>query len=101
MIDLTKTQLAAVLNILMEYAPECEARVFGSRYKGTAAKYSDLDLALVGKTKLEFSLLAKVSDAFEESDLPFRVDLLDWNAITPEFQKIVASGYEIIKRANR
>jgi predicted nucleotidyltransferase len=98
MIDLTPAQLREVLTILEMHVPDYEVRVFGSRYKGTAAKYSDLDLVLIGKTKLELPLLAKVNDAFEESDLPFRVDVLDCNDITPEFQKVIAGGYEIIKR---
>jgi len=100
MIDLTPAQLREVLTILETHVPDCEVRVFGSRYKGTAAKYSDLDLVLIGRTKLEITLLAKVNDAFEESDLPFRVDVLDWNAITPEFQKVVANGYYTIKQPN-
>jgi predicted nucleotidyltransferase len=101
MIDLTKPQLETVLSILEAYIPDFEVRVFGSRYHGTAAKYSDLDLVLVGEKKLDFAALSKIRDAFEESNLPFRVDVLDWNAITPNFQKIIADGYETIKRANR
>jgi predicted nucleotidyltransferase len=100
MIDLTQTQLETVLSILEAYVPDFEVRVFGSRYKGNAVKYSDLDLVLVGEKKLDFPALSKIHDAFEESDLPFRVDVLDWNVITPDFQKIIAGGYEIIKRAN-
>jgi len=30
------------------------------------------------------------------SDLPFRVDILDWNAISPEFKKVIEQGYEVI-----
>lgn len=98
MIDLTDAQLETVLTILEELVPNCEVRVFGSRIKGTAAKYSDLDLVCVGEEKLAFRALSKISDAFEESDLPFRVDILDWNAITPEFQKIIGNSYEVIKQ---
>jgi predicted nucleotidyltransferase len=98
MIDLTKEQLEILLTILEEFVPNCEVRVFGSRFLGTAKKFSDLDLALVGENKIDFQALSKIGEAFEESDLPFRVDVVDWHAITPEFQKVIDRGYEIIKR---
>ena len=72
-------------------------RVFGSRINGTAKPYSDLDLAVVGQKALDWRILAKLKEAFQESELPFRVDLLDWNAISDEFRNVIEkSGYEVI-----
>jgi hypothetical protein len=59
---------------------------------GSARKHIVIDIKLNNRSQFH----SKTSEA-----QPVRVDLLDWNAITPEFQKIIASGYEIIKRANR
>lgn len=47
MIKVTDEQLKIVLDILQQYVPDAEVRVFGSRYNLTARKYSDLDLAIV------------------------------------------------------
>jgi type I restriction enzyme S subunit len=96
MICVSEQELAIILDILKRYAPDCEARAFGSRYKWTSNDYSDLDLALTGKAKLGLSRLGRIRDAFEESDLPFRVDVLDWRCLTKEFQSIINSGYEVI-----
>jgi predicted nucleotidyltransferase len=85
-----------VQNILREHAADCEVRAFGSRYKWTAKKYSDLDIAIVGKSKLSLARTGALRDAFEESDLPFRVDILDWHSISKEFQAIINNGYEVI-----
>jgi len=42
--------------------------------------------------------LGELKDAFEESDLPYRADVLDWNEISPAFQAtIMRGGYEIIQ----
>jgi type I restriction enzyme S subunit len=99
MIEVTNEQLKIVIDILNKYVPKVEVRAFGSRYKGTAKKHSDLDLVLVGKNKIEFTMIGKIKEAFEECILPFRVDILDWHSISAEFKKIIKQGYEVIKKA--
>jgi len=97
MINITDSELKIILEKLEKYVPDCEVRAFGSRYKWTAKKYSDIDIAIVGKEKLDWKLIFDIKEEFQESELPFRVDVLDWNAITLEFQKIIEAGYEVIK----
>lgn len=94
--DVTPQQEKTIRAILTEYAPDVEARVFGSRATHTAKKHSDLDLALVGDGAIEQSVVARLRLAFEESDLPFRVDIVDWNFITPEFRRIIEDNYETL-----
>jgi len=97
MIDLTPQHLAKVQQILRNHVAECEVRVFGSRYLGQAKPYSDLDLCVIGGTAISMQALRALREAFEESDLPFRVDVLDWHTISPEFQAVISRGYEILK----
>ena len=89
MIDATPPQLQIIKEIFKRLAPDCEVRVFGSRFKQTAKRYSDFDLVIMGNGKLPFKKLAALRIAFEESDLPYRVDVLDWHSISPEFQKVI------------
>ncbi len=97
MIDIPDVHLETILNTLKKYLPSTEVRVFGSRYKHSAKRYSDLDLALVGRIKLDQKLLTNIKEDFEDSNIPFRIDLLDWNAISPEFRKIIENdGFEVI-----
>ncbi len=96
MIDLPPSQLEAVKRILAERVPECEVRAFGSRINQTAKKWSDLDLAVVGLDKLGQHALYDLKEAFEESTLPIRVDVLDWHAISPEFQAVINEEYEVV-----
>ncbi len=99
MIDVTNEHLIIILDILNKYVPKAEVRVFGSRYKRNAKKYSDLDLVLVDNDKIEFTIMGEIKEAFEECILPFRVDILDWHGISPEFKNVIEQGYEIIKMA--
>ena len=96
MIDLSSEHLRTVRHILSEHVPECEVRVFGSRANGAARPYSDLDLVIVSKEPLENGGLRLLKEAFEESDLPFRVDVLEWHATSASFRKVIVVKYEII-----
>ncbi len=99
MIDLPPEQLAIVRRLLAQYVPECEARAFGSRVSWTAKSHSDLDIALVGPDKLLKRKLRRLLEAFEESGLTIRVDVLDWNAIAENFRKVISAHFEVIQRA--
>ena len=98
MINISKNDLRIIKNILKTHIPGCEVRVFGSRYIGNAREYSDLDIIVVGKSKLGLTALSDLKELFAESDLPFRVDILDWHAVTQEFRNVIEkSGYKVIQ----
>lgn len=89
-VDLRPDHAAIVQEVLAQHLPDgVSVRVFGSRAKWTAKTFSDLDLALKGKEKLPYKVMVELADAFEESDLPFRVDVVDWHAVTPSFQAVI------------
>ena len=96
MICVSGDEKKIITDIIQEHAPDCRVLVFGSRQNGTAKSYSDLDLAFVGKDKLGLVVRFLLENAFSESDLPFRVDVLDYNALSPEFRTIVDGGNEVI-----
>ena len=97
MIEITQHDLEVVRSILEGFVPDAEIIVFGSRIHGTAKPWSDLDLAIKAQSPLDWKLLADIKEAFQESELPFRVDILDWNDITPAFRKAIEiNGYELL-----
>lgn len=84
-------QFQIVQDILRQYLPATTTVwIFGSRATATAKPYSDLDLAidLDGKP-LPLNLYADLAQAFTESDLPYKVDIIDWNSIDNSFQEII------------
>ena len=96
MINVSSDVLAKIKNILKKHFPDAEFRAFGSRVSGKAKPYSDLDIAVVGKRELDFATLNNLKYAFEESELPFRVDIIDWNSTSESFKKIILEKYEIL-----
>ena len=85
-VDLSPEQEAIVRNTLARHLPAGVAVwVYGSRATGHARAYSDLDLALEGDGPLPATLLGDLAEAFDESDLPWKVDLLDWATASESF----------------
>ena len=89
MIDLSPHHLETVKRILDEHVPGCEVKAFGSRATWTATDYSDLDLLVLGQSEVAGATLSRLNEAFEESDLPMRVDVVDWHGISPAFRKLI------------
>lgn len=75
MIDLRPEYLEIIKFILKKNIPEIEVMAFGSRVTGKPKSYSDLDLVIRGENKLALNKLALLKSDFEESDLPFRIDI--------------------------
>lgn len=69
--------------------PDVKVWVFGSRATGKAKPFSDLDLAFDFGRPISLEELANLKFAFEESTLPFSVDLVDLQAVDASFKNIV------------
>jgi predicted nucleotidyltransferase len=96
-IDLTPAHLEIVRAILKEHVPTVEVRAFGSRVAGKAKPHSDLDLAIAGDGTLGDGVLMRLRIAFQESDLPFRVDVQEWHGMPDGLRKAIGTGYEIVQ----
>ena len=77
-----------VLDILHKHLPaDVKVWVFGSRADWTTKDSSDLDLALEGD--IDHDTILALEMAFEESSLPYTVDVVDLNHVTDSFRSIV------------
>ncbi len=99
MIKLTTHEKQLVKSILTKHLPHCTVWAFGSRVTGKAHPYSDLDLVVIGQTALAWQDIAALKTAFSESSLPFMVDVVDWHAISTEFQEIIQQHYVVMQLA--
>ena len=97
-IDVTPTHLGLVLDLLRKYFPRTEVWAHGSRVVGNSTDRSDLDLvAFSGPDQLEH--IFDLREAFDESDLPFRVDLFVWDEIPDSFKARIRSKYATLTKA--
>jgi type I restriction enzyme S subunit len=98
-IDVSLEELRIVRDILRRHVPDREVWAFGSRVLGTARRYSDLDLAIITDTPLSFDVSGAMKEDFSESDLPFRVDVLDWAVTQDNFRAIVERDKVVVQPA--
>lgn len=100
-IDVRPDLWEIVHNILQKHIPEYEVWAFGSRAKWKAKSYSDLDLAIITNQPLPLSVQAALADDFTESDLPWKVDIIDWSTTSASFRKIIESDKIVIQEAKK
>ena len=61
--------------------------VFGSRADGTAHQRSDIDIGILGKQALPAFIKLDIEEQLEESNIPLRVDFVDFNKVDQAFKK--------------
>lgn len=94
MLEATPAQRTQILTLLQRRVPHLRVLAFGSRVAqwpfGNGAKpYSDLDIALWGVTRADDLALAHLRADFEESALPWRVDVCDADDLSPALRDLV------------
>jgi len=93
MLQIETRHLEIINSILSKYPYTFYA--YGSRVRGEAKKYSDLDLCY--REEIPWNVLSHIQEDLEESDLPFKVDLIFWELMGSEFQELIKDDLVPIK----
>lgn len=88
-LHLEPRHLSILENIIQKY--DYSLFAFGSRVKGNNKKLSDIDLFYF--EEIPNNIIIKLEDEFDESDLPFKVDLIDYHRCDDDFQKVMLQNY--------
>jgi predicted nucleotidyltransferase len=76
-----------IFNYLSGY--EFESFIFGSWATGTARENSDIDLGIkISAGSLDDKVFENLKNAFIESDIPYYIDVVDFNHTSEEFKKV-------------
>ncbi|MFI3300154.1 MAG: nucleotidyltransferase domain-containing protein [Candidatus Gastranaerophilales bacterium] len=78
--------LEMLRKIFQQYCPSAEILAYGSRIKGNAHSGSDLDLAIKSLEGSESSII-ELREIIRESNVPFFVDIFEFNALPQSFQE--------------
>jgi predicted nucleotidyltransferase len=92
-LNVDPVNLERIQKILRQRIPDRSVWAFGSRVNGNARKYSDLDLVILGDVPLSLNQFFHIAEDFDESDIPFRIDLHDWNQIPAQFKPNITKQY--------
>ena len=89
MIDLEEKYINILKDIINDIVPGCRVYIFGSRAKKTSWKYSDVDLLICGDNELTPKERYALAEALDESDIPFRVDIVDVHELSEDFKQSI------------
>lgn len=90
-----KKHLDILTSILTKYP--YQFYMFGSRANGTAHKLSDVDL--FHKETIPSSDLMDIEEQFENSDLPYKVDIVNYASCNNTFKKLLDKSYIIMSNS--
>lgn len=87
---LSEQELRTVRLILRRHlSSRFKVYAFGSRAGGRVKPWSDLDLSIEGDAPVPLATLGALTDDFDESDLIWKVDLVDRATVGEAFGKII------------
>ncbi len=97
LIDIHPDHWAIVRDILQTQVPQYPVWAFGSRATWKAKEFSDLDLAIITETPLPLDVMASLREAFSDSDLPWKVDVVDWASTGAAFREIIERDKVVVQ----
>ncbi|MCX4079725.1 nucleotidyltransferase domain-containing protein [Rickettsia rhipicephali] len=86
MVQIEKQDLLILRSILGKYPYKFYA--YGSRIKGNAKKFSDLDLCIMDD--INYEVLLEIREALDESDISIHIDIKRWNIdMNEDFRSLI------------
>ena len=95
-LHIDEKHLSIITSIIKTIAEldNCPVYLYGSRTQGKSVKYSDVDIAIDYHEKsLPEAIKLKLSSLMENSLLPYEVDIIDINAVSPVFRAKIESDF--------
>ncbi len=96
MINLDTQQQSIVRSILHQHIPHATVWAFGSRVSGSARHTSDLDLTVI--SPIDTPALLTVREAFSESDLDIKIDIIRWHDLPLPLQQHIVNHHVIVQQ---
>ena len=97
MMHMELRHLEIVKRVLSKYPYSFYA--FGSRSTGNPRLFSDLDLCFF--EDIPWNVRAHIDEDFDESDLPYTVDVIDWNLCNQQFQNRIKKDFLLIQKGKK
>jgi len=100
---LSPRHLAMLLELLHRHVPDAEVWAYGSRVNGDCHDASDLDLVLRNPAAdgSAVSGLPGLAEALVESNLPIKVDVVDWSRIPDAFRREIERAYVLVQEGRK
>lgn len=88
-IQLSSKQVDLIKSVLQKNFGNADFWIYGSRVKGNAKKFSDVDIIIKGRKIFTIFDIGRAKTDLAESDLPYLVDIIDWHSVTEGFLETI------------
>lgn len=78
-----------IIRVVKALFPEAKVILYGSRARGTEREFSDIDLALDAGQKLSRHDVQEAVGMFAESNIPYKIDIVDFYSVPPAMQQAI------------
>ena len=95
-IDIDTRERTTIQRLLYRHLAGVEVWAYGSRVRWNARPQSDLDLVAFAPPE-QRGAVSQLREAFEESSLPFPVDLLIWDDLPESFHRNIEAEYVVFQ----
>lgn len=87
---LVDSTYSTILKIISQYLDinNTQIFVFGSRATGKNRPFSDIDIGIISSRSLDANTQLNIQDELDESDIPYRVDVVDFSKVDNKFKEI-------------
>lgn len=97
-LTMSQRYLEMLLALLRRHIPSAEVWAYGSRVSGDCHDASDLDLVVRNVAADEpVPGLEELKEALMESNLPIRVDVVEWARIPESFRREIERAYVVVQ----
>lgn len=84
---LTEKYKEELLSIIDKYIPNCSVYLFGSRAIDKEYPGSDIDLAIDAGEKIDHSIILRILNDIDDTNIPMEIDIVDFQAAPSKLQK--------------
>lgn len=95
--NIDKVTQEKIINLIVALIPNAKIYLFGSRARGTHREWSDIDLALDTGVILPNVKIGEVRDVLAATDMPYKVDVLDFQNISADMREVIKKDMKIWK----
>lgn len=88
-LNLDEKYITFIKSTVQTVFDDTEIYIFGSRTQNQSYKYSDVDIALKGKQKLDITKILALKAKFHDSAFPYKVDIVDFNTLDKNFLSLI------------
>ena len=91
MLGVSEKELKIIESIIKPFKDNYNFYVYGSRVKGDFRQLSDLDVMISGEKSADLNDIEILKEGFDNSDLPYIVNIVDYFSLSERFYNIIKS----------